>query len=102
MRCIVSAFSPLAELSAAAVPGRSAVGTLERHTRPGSSKEEVFRCVLFSPINGAELLPQALALHVVDVLIAVGRVNDLSAGVDEGIDFLALERLYRGFNSLVS
>ena len=49
-----------------------------------------------------ELLPQTLSLHVVDVLIAVGGVNDLGAGVDEGVDLLALKRLYSRFNSLVA
>ena len=102
VRCIVSAFSPLAELSAAAVPGRSAVGTLERHARPGSSKEEVFRCEVSSPINGAELLPQALALHVVDVLIAVGGVNDLGTGINKGINLFAFQSLYRSFHCLIA
>ena len=49
-----------------------------------------------------ELLPQTLRLHIVDVLIAVGGINDLGAGVDEGINLFAFQRLYRSFHCLIA
>ena len=48
------------------------------------------------------LFPQALSLHIVDVLVAVGCINDLRAGVDEGVDLLALERLDSRLDCLVA
>ena len=60
------------------------------------------RCCLNSVQPVCELLPQTLSLHVVDVLIAVGGVNDLNTGVDEGVNRLALEALNGCFYCLVA
>ena len=49
-----------------------------------------------------ELLPQTLSLHIVDVLVAVGGVNDLGTGINEGINLFAFQSLYRSLNSLVA
>ena len=48
-----------------------------------------------------ELLPQALSLHIVDVLIAVGGVNDLGTGINKGINLFAFQCLYRSLNRLM-
>ena len=45
---------------------------------------------------------QALSLHVVDVLIAVGGVNDLGTGINEGINLFAFQSLYSSLNRLVT
>jgi len=45
---------------------------------------------------------QDLSLHVVDVLIAVGRVNDLGTGINKGINLFAFQRLYSSLNRLVT
>ena len=45
---------------------------------------------------------QDLSLHLVDVRIAVGCIKDLRAGIDEGVDLLALERLDSSLNRLVA
>ena len=49
-----------------------------------------------------ELLPQTLSLHVVDVLIAVGGVNDLGTGINKGINLFAFQSLYRSFHCLIA
>ena len=49
-----------------------------------------------------ELLPQALGLHVGDVLVDIGGVDNLGAGVDEGINLFAFQRLYRSFHCLIA
>ena len=74
------------------------LGTLERQTRPFFQRKKRFNSV--QPV--CELLPQTLSLHVVDVLIAVGGVNDLNTGVDEGVNRLALEALNGCFYCLVA
>lgn len=61
------------------------LGTLERQTRPFFQRKRRFNSV--QPV--CELLPQALSLHVVDVLIAVGGVNDLGTGINKGINLFA-------------
>ena len=45
---------------------------------------------------------QDLSLHVVDVLIAVGGVNDLGTGINEGINLFAFQSLYRSFHCLIA
>ena len=45
---------------------------------------------------------QTLSLHVVDVLIAVGGVNDLGTGINKGINLFAFQRLYRSFHCLIA
>ena len=45
---------------------------------------------------------QNLSLHIVDVLIAVGGVNDLGTGINEGINLFAFQSLCSSFNSLVA
>ena len=49
-----------------------------------------------------ESLPQALSLHVVDVLIAVGGVNDLGTGINKGLNLFAFQSLYSSLNRLVT
>ena len=49
-----------------------------------------------------ELLPQALSLHIIDVLIAVGGVNDLETGINKGINLFAFQRLYRSYHCLIA
>ena len=61
-------------------------------------KEKRFNSV--QPV--CELLPQTLSLHVVDVLIAVGGVNDLGTGINKGINLFAFQRLYRSFHCLIA
>lgn len=61
-------------------------------------KEKKFNSV--QPV--CELLPQALSLHVVDALIAVGGVNDLGTGINKGINLFAFQRLYRSFHCLIA
>ena len=48
-----------------------------------------------------ESLPQALSLHIVDVLVAVGGVNDLGTGINKGINLFAFQCLYRSLNRLM-
>ena len=45
---------------------------------------------------------QALCGHIVDVLIAVGGVNDLGTGINEGINLFAFQSLYSSLNRLVT
>ena len=61
-------------------------------------KEKRFNSV--QPV--CELLPQTLSLHVVDVLIAVGGVNDLGTGINKGINLFAFQSLYRSFHCLIA
>ena len=61
-------------------------------------KEKRFNSV--QPV--CELLPQALSLHIIDVLIAVGGVNDLGTGINKGINLFAFQRLYRSFHCLIA
>ena len=61
-------------------------------------KEKRFNSV--QPV--CELLPQALSLHVVDVRIAVGGVNDLGTGINKGINLFAFQSLYSSLNRLVT
>ena len=61
-------------------------------------KEKRFNSV--QPV--CELLPQTLSPHVVDVLIAVGGVNDLGTGINKGINLFAFQSLYRSFHCLVT
>ena len=49
-----------------------------------------------------ELLPQTLSLHVVDVLVAVGGVNDLGTGINKGFNLFAFQRLYCSFHCLIA
>ena len=49
-----------------------------------------------------ELLPQALGLHVGDVLVDIGGVDNLGAGVDEGFNRAALKYGNCCLNSLVA
>ena len=74
------------------------LGTLERQTRPFFSKEKRFNSV--QPV--CELLPQTLRLHIVDVLIAVGGVNDLGTGINKGINLFAFQSLYSSFHCLIA
>ena len=91
----VSALSPLGKYRR---PEAVRLGTLERQTRPFFQRKKRFNSV--QPV--CELLPQTLSLHVVDVLIAVGGVNDLGTGINEGINLFAFQRLYSSFNRLVT
>ena len=61
-------------------------------------KEKRFNSV--QPV--CELLPQALSLHVVDVLVAVGGVNALGTGINKGINLFAFQRLHRSFHCLIA
>ena len=45
---------------------------------------------------------QDLSLHVVDVLIAVGGVNDLGTGINKGLNLFAFQSLYRIFHCLIA
>ena len=45
---------------------------------------------------------QTLRLPIVDVLIAVGGVNDLGTGINKGINLFVFQRLYRSFHCLVT
>jgi len=45
---------------------------------------------------------QDLSLHVVDVLVAVGGVNDLGTGINKGINLFAFQSLYSSLNRLVT
>ena len=49
-----------------------------------------------------ESLPQPLSLHIVDVLVAVGGVNDLGTGINKGINLFAFQRLHRSFHCLIA
>ena len=45
---------------------------------------------------------QDLSLHIVDVLIAVGGVNDLGTGINKGLNLFAFQSLYSSLNRLVT
>ena len=68
---------------------------------PQSTAALIVRCCLNSVQPVCELLPQALSLHIVDVLIAVGGVNDLGTGINKGINLFAFQCLYRSLNRLM-
>ena len=69
---------------------------------PQSTAALIVRCCLNSVQPVCELLPQTLSLHIVDVLVAVGGVNDLGTGINKGINLFAFQRLYRSLNRLVT
>ena len=71
-----------------------------------ANKEPKQRTIKAAALCGVEpvceLLPQTLSLHIVDVLVAVGGVNDLGTGINKGINLFAFQRLYSSLNRLVT
>ena len=69
---------------------------------PQSTAALIVRCCLNSVQPVCESLPQTLCGHIVDVLVAVGGVNDLGTGINKGINLFAFQSLYSSLNRLVT